>query len=358
MDLTFESRRKPAFLLCIMPRMHAAEYSVNRCFTGSCRLWLACVLLFPAVIFAADEITLPEIIPAIIPAIANTGVKTVDVTRDYVSQQFVGFISNVDRFFGNERNFQESNQSVLQLDLNELMQTADNHKAQLSGRAKLSLPSTEQRFHLLLEGDPEKNTTGADNSKQTKTINQISVPQNYGVAIRYEKKEEQVWHYSSDFGIKVSAPLQPFARARVSFATPLESWRMKIAQSLFWFNSTGVGETTQLDFDHALGEPALFRATSTATWMNNLQRFDLRQDFTVYHTLDEKRALLYQASVIGVSHPQAQVNDYVLSVLYRQQFHRRWLFYEINPQLHYPHDSNYHLTPLLLLRLEMLFDTL
>ncbi len=330
--------------------MHAAESPETRPLTCLLRLWLAVVLLLTSVMCAAEDTATPTL--------AETGVETVDTTRDYVSQRFVGLISDIDRFFGDERNFQESNHSMLQLDLSELMQKGGDRQTRLSGKAKLHLPSTEQRLHLLLESDPEKNTTGADTQNQTKSLTQIAIPENYGVAVRYEKEETQVWHYSSDVGIKVQAPLQPFVRARVSMATPLASWRMKIAQSLFWFSQPGAGETTQLDFEHALGDPALFRATSTATWMHMLQRFDLRQDFSVYHTLDERRAWLYQASAIGVSRPQAQVNDYVLSVRYRQQLHRRWLFFEFNPQLHFPHDSNFRLTPLLLLRLEMLFDTI
>ncbi len=330
--------------------MHAAESPETRTLTCSPLLWLAVALLLPSAIFAAED--------TVTPTLTETGVKTADVTRDYVSRQFVGFISGIDRFFGDERNFQESNRSVLQLDLSELLQKGGDRQARLSVKAKLHLPSTEQRLHLLLESDPEKNTTGADTQNQTKSVGQIATPENYGVAVRYEKEEEQVWHYSTDVGIKVQTPLQPFVRARVSMATPLDSWRMKITQSLFWFSQPGAGETTQLDFEHVLGNPALFRATSTATWMHTLQRFDLRQDFSVYHTLDERRALQYQASAIGVNRPQAQVNDYVLSVLYRQQLHRRWLFFDINPQLHFPHESNFRLTPLLLLRLEMLFDTI
>ena len=330
--------------------MHAAESPETCLLTCSLRLWLVVVLLLPSVMFAAEDTATPTL--------TGTGVETVDATRDYVSQRFVSLISDIDRFFGDERNFQESNRSMLQLNLSELMQKGGNRQARLSGKAKLHLPSTEQRLHLLLESDPEKNTAGADIQNQTKPIGQIATPENYGVAVRYEQEEEQVWHYSSDVGIKVQAPLQPFVRARMSMATPLDSWRMKIAQSLFWFSQSGAGETTQLDFEHVLGEPALFRATSTATWMHTLQRFDLRQDFSVYHKLDKRGALHYQASAIGVSRPQAQVNDYMLSVLYRQQLHRRWLFFEINPQLHFPHDSNFRLTPLLLLRLEMLFDTI
>jgi len=172
------------------------------------------------------------------------------------------------------------------------------------------------------------------------------------------KELENIWHLSTDFGIKVPLPLQPFVRTRASYTASLDGWRMKTTQSIFWFSRTGAGETTQIDFEHAIGDPALFRATSTATWMHALQRFDLREDLGIYHTLDEKRALLYEASAIGVDRPQSQVNDYVLSLRYRQQLNRRWLFLEINPQLHFPKENSYRSTPLLLLRLETLFDAL
>ena len=83
---------------------------------------------------------------------------------------------------------------------------------------------------------------------------------------------------------------------------------------------------------------------------------DLRQDFSVYHTLDDRTALLYQASVIGVTNPQAQVMDYVVLMLYRRRIHKDWIFLELSPQLHFPRERNYRLSPTLSMRLEMLFE--
>ncbi|MDD5058924.1 MAG: hypothetical protein PHQ60_13725 [Sideroxydans sp.] len=317
-------------------------------FFRALRLCLAAALLLSS-LARADEASIER-------AIAENSIEAVDSTRDYVSQKFVGFVSGVDRFFGNERNFQEANQSVLQLDLNELMQRGGNRQASPALKAKLRLPATEERLHLLLESDPEKNVSDAEKINQTQPVSQLATPDNYGVAVRYEKPSESAWHYSSDLGIQVQTPVQPYARARLSKAIPLASWRMKIAETAFWFERTGSGETTLIDFEHALGEPALFRASSSATWMHRSQNFDLRQDFSVFHTLDEQRALHYEASAIGSSRPQRQVNDYVLSLRYRQQLNRRWLFFEINPQLHYPRESGFKPEPLLLLKLEMLFD--
>jgi hypothetical protein len=282
----------------------------------------------------------------------------VDSTHDYVAQQFVGFVTGVDRFFGDERNFQETNQSVLQLDLSELMQRGGSRQAQQTLKAKLRLPATEQRLHLLLESEPEANTAGGGEAAtaQTKTLSQLVTPGNYGIALRYEKPTENKWHFSADLGKQMETPAQIYSRGRLSMSAPLADWRMKVAETVFWFEDAGTGETTLIDFEHALGEPALFRSSSSATWLHRTQSFELRQDFSVYHTLDEQRALHYEASAIGSSDPQMHANDYVLSLRYRQQLNRHWLFFEINPQLHFPKETDFKFTPLLLLKLEMLFD--
>jgi len=296
-------------------------------------------------------------LPDPLPLLSRAGMEQADATRDFASRNFMRLVTGIDRFFGDEREFQESNRSVLQLDLNERLQPDGRRTASLSGRAKLHLPMTEHRLHLLLESDPEQNTSGAATPNPPQRIGQVETPAEYGLALRQETGEEQHWHVSTDWGVKLHTPLEPFARARASITVLLGTdWRMKPAQSLFWFSRSGPGETTQVDFERALAPQTLFRATSSATWLHLPQRFDLRQDFTLYHTLPEARALQYQLSLIGVSAPQSQLQDVALSVLYRRQLNRRWLYFELNPQLHFPHESGYRLEPLLWLRLQVLLD--
>ncbi len=187
-------------------------------------------------------------------------------------------------------------------------------------------------------------------------LDKVAAPQKLSLAARYEKPEENRWHFSSDAGIQVHIPLEPFARARGTYTLPMEQWRMKASQSVFWFNTIGAGETSQVDFEHFLSEPVLFRASSTATWMHDKQNFDLRQDFTVFHTLDERRAVQYQISISGVTHPHGEVSDIVALISYRQRLHREWIFLELSPQLHFPKDKAYEPSPAISFRLGMLFD--
>jgi len=305
-------------------------------------------VLFPLKLFATEQ-SPPQTQQSVV-------FDTMDAPRDYLSAQIASFANYIDRFFGGDRHYQETNQSVVQLDLTRTTGYGADRKYDLTARVNLRMPATEGRLHLLLESDPEQNTA---QSTQSSTLlnNQPASTGSYGLAARYVKELENIWHFNFDWGIKFPIPPTPFVRARGSYAVPLgDVWRMNIAESVYWFNTIGLGETTQLDFERLLSKPVLFRATSTAIWLEKQRNFDLRQDFSIYQTVSERTALLYQASAIGVSNPQYELTEYVLSFLYRYRLHRDWMYFEYSPQLHFPKTENFRASPSLGLRLEILFN--
>ncbi|MBI5005635.1 MAG: hypothetical protein HZB95_00775 [Nitrosomonadales bacterium] len=284
-------------------------------------------------------------------------IGVVDAPRDYLAEKFIGFVNSVDRFFGDDRNFQESHDSVLQFDITRVMGYGGERQFVYSGRAKVRLPNTEKKLHLLIETDPDKNVSTDSSRNQPMRPGTRSAPESYGAGVRYEKEKEERWHYSTEGGLKFQGVnTAPFARARVSYGVPLEEWRLKATETVFWFNSIGAGETTQLDLDRPISEPLLFRATSIATWLKDSENLDMRQDFSLFHKLNNRAAVLYQASVIGISRPNAHVTDYVLLLSYRYRVHREWVFFELSPQLHFPKERHFKSSGMLGMRLEMLLD--
>jgi hypothetical protein len=285
-------------------------------------------------------------------------IEAIDAPRDYLSEKFVTFVSEIDRFFGDDRNYQESNQSVIQMDITRVAGYSGDHKIVLEGRAKVRLPSAERRFHLVFETNPDQNLTGESTpTKITPPANKVVTPDSYGAGLRFERAREGYWHFSTDAGIKFhSFRVDPFTRVRGSYEVPLDQWRLKAAETVFWFQTSGVGENTRVDVERFLSEPVLFRATSNVTWLKDTTNLDLRQDLSIYHTLNDRSALLYQASAIGVSRPAFQATDYVLLMTYRYRLHRNWVFFELSPQMHYPKVQDYRSSPMLSMRLEMLLD--
>ena len=327
-------------------------------------LLLGLVFLSPENVVAAEVSAPPvepqkvmEIMPERIPEV-EAGSKifaVIDGPRDYLSEKIVTYTKAVDEFFGDERYFQESNKSVIQLELNQTIAQGGNRNFLFEGKAKLDLPAAQRRFQIVLESNPEQKTTGDIKKDQPSAAKETAKPEQYAASVRYEQSEESRWHFSSDAGAKFQFPLDFFVRARGSYAIPFEIWRLKVTESVFWFGTIGLGQTTQLDLERKLSEPLLFRATSTATCLEAPQNCDLRQDFSIFHTLNERSAMFYQASVIGVSQPDLKETAYTLLMKYRYRLHKDWVFFEVSPQLNFPRTDDFRLNASLLLRLEILF---
>lgn len=319
-------------------------------------LLLAITLLFPLrVLGAAQPVPQPE--PTAQPAEQSDSFDSLDAPRTYMTEKIISFANYMDRFFGGNRHYQESNQSVFRLDLTRIVGYGDNHKFDLSGSINLRLPGTEGRLRLWLETDPE-NEIYDNPTRDTHTLqNRPAATRRTGLAARYTTAEEKAWRFTTDAGIKLPIThLDPFARVKGEYSTPVGDWRLKASESVYWFNTLGVGETTQLDLDKILSSTRLFRSSSNATWLKDKLNFDLVQSFSIYHTVNDRSALIYQASASWITNPSFQATDYVALVYYRYRVHQKWLFLELSPQLHFPHDKHYEASPAFSLRLEALFD--
>lgn len=300
-----------------------------------------------------------------------------DIPHEYLSEKFVNLASDVDGFFGDDRNFQESNKSVLQFDLTRVIDSNSAGNFVPAFRAKLHLPGAQHRLrrwqeniHLLLESNPDQNQNiaggGTTQQSRPSLFKEVTTPDSYGAALRLENDDSSPWRVSADAGLKLvgtndvlklnHSGLDPYVRSRVSMLKTLGVVQLKLAETIFWFNTTGAGETTQFDADYHYSDPLLYRATSVATWYNDTQRFDLRQDLDLFHTLSERASMLYQVSAVELNQLPTQISEYIAAIFYRQRLNRDWIFAELSPQLHYPKQTNYQLNAQFVVRLEILFS--
>lgn len=337
-------------------------------------LLLVITLLFPLRLLGADQrvsaVKQPASRPK--PSIAQAapqqelltppteqadGFESLDAPRNYMTEKIVSFANYMDRFFGGNRHYQESNQSVLRLDLTRIWGYGDNHKFDPSAKINLRLPGTEGRLRLWLETDPEGEIYD-DPTRDTHTLqNKPAEARGTGLSARYTTAEEEAWRFSADAGIKLPIThLDPFARMKGGYSTPVGDWRLRASESVYWFNTLGVGETTQLDLEKVFSSSLLFRSSSNATWLKDKLNFDLVHSFSFYHTVNNRSALIYQTSASWITNPAFQATDYVALVFYRYRIHQKWLFLELSPQLHFPNDKDYKASPAFNMRIEALFD--
>jgi hypothetical protein len=333
------------------------------------RGWLSIVLFVPLHLFGIEQsvISQPDVqqTHTVVDFQSQSGIPQTEVIdsfdsiqapRDYLSGKVTSFASYIDRYFGGDRHYQESNSSVFQMNLSRATGYGGSRSLNLDARFNLRLPNTEGRMRLLLETDPERNLNDEPAKGLVVAPNQTAAPKGVAVAARITTVEQSAWYFHTDAGLKFPLPIRPFVRSAVSYSVPLGEWRMSAAESVYWFNNLGVGVNTTLNLERIMNAQFLFRSASNVIWLRDTQNADMRQDWSLFHTLDDRTAILYQLSTFLVSNPAYQVSDTVLLFDYRYRLHQKWLYFDFSPQLHFPKLKNYQATPSFNVRLEVLFN--
>lgn len=280
--------------------------------------------------------------------------RMIEEAHAAVSQQVESTSESLDEFFGGERVYYESTGSYARLRSG--VEIDQNGGLGFSGdlRVKLSLPETENRLKFLLESNPEQ---PIDETTDQVENNPLTVAQQstYAAALQTKLRHDEKWDISTDAGIKLRWPPDPFVRLRARRSFVLERWVARATQSLFWFNSQGTGTRTRLDFERPYGRDYFFRSTSEAVWHNDGDNFDLRQTLSLYQDLSPRRRAIYQLSALGESRPVLHSTSYLLDVRLRQQVHKDWLFLELNPRVEFARENGFQPAYTLILLADVIF---
>jgi hypothetical protein len=283
-----------------------------------------------------------------------------DKPRDYISERFVTLSTQVDRYFANERVFQESRTSYLRFygDLVLGKSGTSNFNPQL--QAKLVLPALEKRLHILLESNTD--VTGQLPTASVPTQSgtpKVNAPSDFRAAVQVQVTDTPHWNINTDAGLRFHGlSLPPFVRARASRVQNVNDWQFRLTEAAYWYEQSGMGESTQYDADYRFSDHYLGRSQTQAFWSDHDQQFTFEQDFTLFNPIDDSHALSYGASIYGESQPNSHVSDYAISVTWRTRIHREWLFFNVQPGLSWPESDSFHVTPTILLRVEAIFGDL
>jgi hypothetical protein len=283
-----------------------------------------------------------------------------DKPRDYISERFVSLSNRVDRYFADERVFEESRTSYLRFYGDLVLRGSGSSDFNPKLQAKVVLPALEKRLHILLESDTD--VTGEVPTASVPTQSgtpKVNVPNDFRAAVQVQVTDSPHWNISTDAGLRFHGlSLPPFARIRASRVQKVHQWQFRFTEAVYWYEQSGMGESTQYDADYKFNDSYLGRSRTQAIWSDHDQRFDYEQSFVLYHPIDQSHALSYGASVYAWSQPNTHVTDYALSVTWRTRIHREWLFLDVQPGVDWPETESFHITPTILFRVEAIFGDL
>ncbi len=256
----------------------------------------------------------------------------------------------IDSFFAEEKSFDEATETYARVRAD----TTVDEQGQLtfSGdiKIKVDLPRTERELKLLIETDTKDGTT---ESPQDTPIDVIQ-KQDYLLSIERVRQLE-TWDIRPAAGIKLRWLPDPFLRVRAIRYRELGNWLERISGSLFWFASEGAGVNTALEFNRDIGETLLFRSITSLQWKEDDQFLSANQLLSLYQPIDQRQYLVYQLGAQASQDPDWAVTQYTAAVHYRKNIYKKWLFFELIPQIDYKKENDYDAEPSITFRLEGVF---
>jgi hypothetical protein len=247
-----------------------------------------------------------------------------------------------DGFFGTERRYEDYRATYGSVSLGTLWDERDGFDPRLRFRIRMQLPQADARLNAFIgRVNREEFVTGREEQFD-------ALPSRFGqedddellLGLGWSSPARRGSWFDTDVGVKIALPLDPYVRGSWKLVHEFSnSTLLRVRESAFWRNTEGFGVTSRADVDYVFNPGWLMRWSGVGTLSEQSQGVDWYTTVTLFQSVDEIRALAYQASYSGETDREVPIKDWGLQVIYRQRISREWLFVELRSSVTWPKDE-------------------
>ena len=262
-----------------------------------------------------------------------------DVTHSTIEQSILDMTIWVDDFFGYKKDVVQQQQTGYLLRWRNSLRVNDDGNVKLgtSARARFTLARISNRLSLDIsrENEPSPITqTLPEDPGNPGYDRTVPAPRFTNMELRYDFIRTPELYLFVGAGLRLSSPIEAFARGRIQYSRQLgEKYQLSLAETLFVKNDDLLGETTEITLDRFFGKDTIVRWASTGTSSQEIEGFEWGSELSWIHELSAKKAISITAGAYGNTRSTAVVNNTRLDALFRSNFYRDWLYYEIEPEI-------------------------
>jgi hypothetical protein len=282
--------------------------------------------------------------PAPPPAagLPGAGDTWLDATHSFLGSVFATVLK-FDRFFSDETELElERARSFLRW-RNDLRYGEDTQLTYLTTlRADLKLPGLNKvlrRMRLVVSGETEDTLATLFPDREGEGGGAVPTAEvgRADAELRYGIVETLRTHISLGGGVLLQLPPGVRGRVRIRHAFPVSgSVLVRLGSTAFWDSLNGFGDTMQADFERRFGANTLVRWQNGATISEFSRGWEWGTGASVLQQFGRRTAIAAGGGVIGWTEPFPEVTRRRLFLRFRRDVFRRWLFYEVEPEILWP----------------------
>jgi hypothetical protein len=216
-------------------------------------------------------------------------------------------------------------------------------------QARIQLPNLGHRISLLAgaaEDDVRSDEfANADN-------------QNKMAGLQFLLSESDKWHTSIVAGFRFGG-FAFFSGPRLRYQTTINDRALlRLTETIRWQTNNYWDIGSRGDWYYVLNERLYFRQTLHVRWRGENDHEEgvvTELSSVLSQRLSATAGLQYDFSTVFHTQPDTHVNKYTLSLRYRKQTRRQWLYYEIAPQVSFEDEFGFKVNPGIRLRVEFFY---
>ena len=282
----------------------------------------------------------------------------VDRVHYDVTDRMVSAAQWFDSFFDDERYIEEENRTTLRLQFDTFFEEYEGVDVNVRARLDLKIPALEDKVKLTISGDPDREPSLDERDEDIlRPETEEDQQRNISLSAQYFFLDTLSRNASTRAGLTFrSGNPAAFGELRYRAEDTFDNGATRFIPRVRWWTDRGWEVRTEFDLEGPVMDRFFFRTTLAGSWFEDQDGIFYRIRYRLFQTIDEKRAMEYEWINDFETEPKHRLTEITYRVRYRQQFWRRWLFFEIAPQVSMPEKREYRFVPGILLRLEMRFD--
>lgn len=285
----------------------------------------------------------------------------IDRAQDAVSDTVNEAAQWFDAFFGDERFVSEEAYSRIRLTPSAFFEEGEAPDYKFRVNAKVKVPRLSKRLRVVIAdtSEDDESVLIRDNFPEAQQTENDAT----AIGLQYFLRTKEELNASMSAGIKIGSGhiVDFFAGPRLRKTWPLEVWQLRFTERVRWYTDIGWESRTRFDFERLFDTDLFFRASADLRWREedyDHEGFRLEAGPTLTQRLKRKAAIDYQWNNVFKSKPSVRLDETALRARYRQRIWRKWLFFEVNPQIAFRNDDDFRYTPGIEFRLEFSFGGL
>lgn len=255
----------------------------------------------------------------------------VDSSHQYATNRAQALAQWMDDFFGAPvRDAERADTFVRAIFLDD-WDERDGHDPKVRLRGQVSLPKLSERVDLVFSGEE---------SEQTLTEEERA--QENDVGVRFNFRDSRRTRLDATLSVRSGPALLPGVRFRYQQPITDNSWA-RFTQRLQYHTEDGYRSLSNFDVNRILDDKSLLRWNGRVRFREEKDFWDWNTGITYRRWLDDHEkfpsAIEYFVAVSGRDQPENFETNYRLGFLYRKQFFRQFLYYEIEPSYNWRRDQ-------------------